>query len=84
MLIRTRLFASLKDTIGSGWVESNLGPGATVRDLLDELASSHPRARTALEKAMVAVNLEYVGPDFRLSQDDEVALIPPVSGGSQR
>jgi molybdopterin converting factor small subunit len=31
---------------------------------------------------MVAVNLEYVGPDFPLHAGDEVALIPPVSGGT--
>ena len=52
-----------------------------MRDVLDALRDAYPGLDPALAAAMVAVNLEYVGPDFRLNPGDEVAIIPPVSGG---
>ena len=54
-----------------------------MRDLLSALDREYPRLGPALQNAMVAVNLEYVGPDYRLGAEDEVALIPPVSGGER-
>jgi molybdopterin synthase catalytic subunit len=45
------------------------------------LGRRFPALGPLAERALVAVNLEYVGTEFRLSADDEVALIPPVSGG---
>jgi molybdopterin converting factor subunit 1 len=81
MLLTTRLFASFRETVGAGSVEVELGPKPTVRELLGVLRRDYPRLGPALDCAMVAVNLEYVGPDYRLDEGDEVAIIPPVSGG---
>ena len=78
---RVRLFASFRQQIGAGEAEVDLGPGARVRDLLAALRERYPGLGPGLESAMVAVNLEYVGPDYRLEPGDEVAIIPPVSGG---
>jgi molybdopterin synthase catalytic subunit len=54
-----------------------------VRDLLDHYSTEVPRMREALASIAVAVNQEYVGPGVVLKSDDEVGLLPPVSGGSE-
>jgi len=81
LLVKARLFASFRETVGATAVELQLGPEATVRDLLAALRREHPALGTALDSAMVAVNLEYVDQEHRLVEGDEVAIIPPVSGG---
>ena len=50
----------------------------TLLDILLSLKRSAP-----IDFDLVAVNLDYVGPDYRLESSDEVALIPPVSGGAR-
>jgi molybdopterin converting factor subunit 1 len=81
MRIRARLFASFRQAVNANEVEVDLEPPATVGALLDRLGQCHPSLRPLLDGAMVAVNLEYVGPATALTERDEVALIPPVSGG---
>jgi molybdopterin converting factor subunit 1 len=81
MKMNVRLFASFRQEVGAGQVEVELEPSPRVRDLLEALRGRHPGLGPALDRAMVAVNLEYVGPDYRLHEGDEVAIIPPVSGG---
>jgi molybdopterin synthase catalytic subunit len=76
------LFASFREAAGRREVEVELGGEPRVSDLVSALGREYPQLGPALQNAMVAVNLEYVGPDFRLRSDDEVALIPPVSGGA--
>lgn len=58
-------------------VEEGISAGA----LREELALRYPRLRPLKEKLLVAVNAEYVDDDTALKNGDEVALIPPVSGG---
>ena len=78
--VRVRLFASYREAAGTGRLEAQLAAGARVRDLLAQLEARVPGlGRT---RGLVAVNQTYVGEDFRLHGGEEVALIPPVSGGS--
>ena len=84
MLVRARLFASFREAAEAPTVVVNLGDEPRVSDLLAALREQYPRLGPGLESAMVAVNLEYVPPDYLLRDDDEVAIIPPVSGGQQR
>jgi molybdopterin synthase catalytic subunit len=81
MRIRARLFASFRQAVQASTIDVELAEPATVGDLLERLGQQYPNLRPLLEGALVAVNLEYVGSDQRLSEQDEVALIPPVSGG---
>ena len=81
MHLNVRLFASFRQAVGAGQVEVELGSSPRVRDLLEALRERHPGLGPALASAMVAVNLEYVGPEYRLHEGDAVAIIPPVSGG---
>ena len=83
MTITVRLFAMLRERAGRDSFELELGDGSTVADALEALKDSSPLGE-ALERMPVraAVNREYVADDSPLSPGDEVALIPPVSGGS--
>jgi molybdopterin converting factor subunit 1 len=81
MRIRARLFASFRQAVNASEVAVDLEQPATVGGLLERLGQQHPNLRPLLEGALVAVNLEYVGPETALTERDEVALIPPVSGG---
>jgi len=58
--------------------------GATVRDVLAICASEAPRMKEWIESLAVAVNQQYAGADTTLQAGDEVALLPPVSGGLAR
>jgi molybdopterin synthase catalytic subunit len=77
--VRVRLFASYREAAGSRELETPLPAGARVHDLVDLLATRLPSLRAA--PGLIAVNHSYVGPDFVLHDRDEVAFIPPVSGG---
>jgi molybdopterin synthase catalytic subunit/sulfur carrier protein ThiS len=61
-----------------------LPDGALVRDVLAHYLSEVPRMKESLASLAVAVNQEYAGAETGLNSGDEVALLPPVSGGSGR
>jgi molybdenum cofactor biosynthesis protein MoaC len=83
LILNVRLFALLRERAGADTVQLCLAPGATVADALRSLARldalSEPLARMHV---VMAVNREYADPLTELSSDDELALIPPLSGGS--
>ncbi len=81
MNIKVLFFASCRDLIGTGEREMTLPDGATVMDLISELASEQVRFADMAPSLMVSVNQAYVERDSELQEGDEVAFIPPVSGG---
>jgi len=81
MRVSVRLFAALHDLVGQREVDLELVDGATVADLRDQLASTYPAVVPFMSTLVCAVNEEYVSSEHRLSPGDQVALIPPVSGG---
>ena len=72
-----RLFAGLRERAGTDSIEVDLPPGSTASDLLDAVADI-----TGGTPCVVAVNREYSGPTQQIFSGDEVALVPPVSGGA--
>lgn len=82
-MVRVKLFAILRERAGSGEVSIDLGADATVADALEAL-EREPGLGDVIGRMPVtmAVNREYAGPTTRLSAGDELALIPPVSGGA--
>jgi MoaE-MoaD fusion protein len=77
MVVRIRLFAGLRERAGRNELELELPEGARVADALaavDDLAAGLP--------LVLAVNREYAAAEDRLAPGDELALIPPVSGGA--
>jgi molybdopterin converting factor subunit 1 len=83
MKVKVRLFAGLADLVGARMVEVDLRNGATVADLREELARRYPAVAPFMATLVCAVNEEYVPSDQRVSEGDEIALIPPVSGGAR-
>ncbi|MGN6275711.1 MAG: molybdenum cofactor biosynthesis protein [Solirubrobacterales bacterium] len=83
MLLQVRLFAVLRERAGRDSLEIELTEGATVADALRALAAASEPLGEALEAmpVVMAVNRAYAGEEETLSPDDELALIPPVSGG---
>jgi molybdopterin synthase catalytic subunit len=79
MCVQVRLFASYRESAGTARLEVLLPTGATVSHLLAALAERVPGLSAA--RGLVAVNHTYVAADCVLHDGDEVALIPPVSGG---
>jgi molybdopterin converting factor subunit 1 len=84
MLLRVRLFAVLRERAGRDSLEIELDEGATVAEALRALAAASEPLGEALEAmpVVMAVNRSYVGEEQELSAGDELALIPPVSGGA--
>ena len=83
MRVRVLFFGMLKDLAGRSSDVVELPDKAVVRDLLDHYSTEVPRMREALASIAVAVNQEYAGPELVLKADDEVGMLPPVSGGSE-
>lgn len=83
MLVEIRLFATLKDRAGQNRVSLTLaGPDVTVQEMLVELAAAYPALAPSLPTSLVAVNRQYAEAHTPIHPGDEVALFPPVSGGS--
>lgn len=82
MQIKTLFFASSRDIVGQRELRLDVAEGTTVALLLDRLVSDYPGLAGHVPTMMVAVNSEYVRREQALHSGDEVAIIPPVSGGS--
>jgi molybdopterin synthase catalytic subunit len=78
--ISVRLFAALRERVGSAQRDLELAPGARAGDVWQAL----PELGTEPPGVLYAVNQEYVAADAELAEGDELALIPPVSGGDIR
>ena len=82
MQVKLLFFASLKDIVGSRQLDLDVPSGATVNDLLERLESRYPGLRRYRSIVLTSLNEEYVERHAVVSDGDEVALFPPVSGGS--
>lgn len=80
MKLNVLAFGIAKDIFGSSAVEVEMADAATVANLKAKLEAQYPRLKQ-LTSFMIAVNNEYAETDSILQQRDEVAIIPPVSGG---
>jgi molybdopterin converting factor small subunit len=81
MRVRLRMFAILRERSGISEAELELAEGATVAVALEEVGRRFEKITDLLPRTVAAVNLAYAGAKDRLREGDELALIPPVSGG---
>jgi molybdopterin synthase catalytic subunit len=81
VVVSVRLFAGLRERAGTGLIELELPDGASVADLLAAMGATAVGELRPRE-CVVALNREYAAPDATVEAGDEVALVPPVSGGS--
>lgn len=80
--LSVKLFGALREEAGGRQIEVELDTGARVSDLRAQLARHLPTVQQLGERLAVSVNLELAKPDVTLHAGDEVALLPPVAGGS--
>jgi MoaE-MoaD fusion protein len=82
MRVRVLFFGMLQDLAGKSNDTLDLREGARVRDVLAHCESQIPRLKDVTGSLAIAVNQQYAGAETALNSGDEVALLPPVSGGS--
>jgi len=79
--INVLLFASLKDIAGKGQLEFEVADNCSVEDLSKKLYELYPKVESFDSSIRIALNQEFVEGDIELKDGDEVAYLPPVSGG---
>jgi molybdopterin converting factor subunit 1 len=79
--VKVRLFARLGDIAGTREMVVDVGEGLRAVDVYRLLCEAHPGMAGLNGSLMYAVNAEYVEAEHPLRDGDELALIPPVSGG---
>ena len=83
MKVTVRFFALYRERVGASVCSWRLPEDATLTDLLREIREVHPGLAPPIVEIVAAVNEEYAEGGLVLREGDEVALIPPVSGGSR-
>jgi molybdopterin converting factor subunit 1 len=79
--VTVRLFARLRDIVGSGELARDVAAGASVGTLWRQLVVDYPGLTDYERSISSAVNADYTRLDHALREGDEVAFLPPVSGG---
>jgi molybdopterin converting factor subunit 1 len=83
MIVRVKFFAILRERAGTAEATKELAAGSTVADLWQALRKDYPKLDVPTIRLLYAVNQNYVTPEHKLADRDEVVFIPPVSGGSR-
>jgi molybdopterin converting factor subunit 1 len=81
--VKLLFFATLKDRAGTKQADIELSDGARVRELKAQLREKYPDLAPSLESVLVSVNREYAFDEDVIPKEAEIALFPPVSGGSE-
>lgn len=81
MKLRIQFFAVARQLAGTASGEVEVPEDATVASLRHAVAEQYPKLAGVLSSVVFAVNAEYADDCTKLSVDDEIACIPPVSGG---
>ena len=79
--IAVKLFAAYQETIGREALHLTVPAGTRAIDICDRLIAEHPALAEWRSQTRFGINLEFVPPETELQSNDELVLIPPVSGG---
>ena len=82
MRVTIKLFARMREVVGASALERNIATNATVAELSQSLEAEFPKLNQFMPQMVTAVNQEFVDPQTTLTDGDEIAFFPPVSGGS--
>ena len=82
MRVRVLFFGQLKDIVGVAHEDAELSEGARVEDLFERYGRRFPKLGEFRASIAASVNQEYAGWRAPLANGDEVAFLPPVSGGA--
>lgn len=80
MKIKILAFGIIKDIFSSASIIIDIENNETIAELKQLLESQFPQLKQ-LKSYLIAVNNEYALPDYKINEADEIAIIPPVSGG---
>ena len=81
MRVRVKLFATYREIVGRREFAWQIHPGDTIGTVVDGLVVKHPGLGPFRDTMLLAVNEEFAHADVALADGDEVAIMPPVSGG---
>lgn len=79
--LKVRLFAILRDAVGEGEITITVPNGVTVSYLNNEILKKYPQLIPFSNKFVTSVNYKVTSGDTIINSGDEIALLPPVSGG---
>lgn len=82
MKVTIKLFARMREVVGSSTLERDLDGNATVADVKHSLQAEFPNLAQVAPRTIVSVNKEFADDTTPVADGDEVAFFPPVSGGS--
>jgi molybdopterin converting factor subunit 1 len=81
MRVKVRLFARLRDIAGASELAREVRPGSTIASVWSDLVKEFPELARYERAISSAINADYARMDQAVSDGDEVAFLPPVSGG---
>jgi molybdopterin converting factor subunit 1 len=79
--IKVRLFANLRELVGEREITITVPTGVTVSYLNNEILKRYPQLKSFSNKFVTSVNCKVTTGDTIITSSDEIALLPPVSGG---
>jgi molybdopterin converting factor small subunit len=79
--VTVTFWSYFRDLAGCDRAEETAPPDCTIETFLAGLLARFPKLAPLRKSMLVAVGVEYQGPDYRLREGDEVSLFPPVQGG---
>jgi molybdopterin converting factor subunit 1 len=80
--VRVLFFGAARDAVGNDSLKLQIKSDATVASVFNQLLTDYPALARFGKSLLLAVNQEYARPDQEISDGDELAVLPPVSGGS--
>ncbi len=83
MRVKVRLFARLRDLVGASELDREVPRGATVATVWEGLAADFPGVGAYRSSISAAVNADYAKMASPVGEGDEIAFLPPVSGGAR-
>ncbi|MDZ4247470.1 MAG: molybdopterin converting factor subunit 1 [Dehalococcoidia bacterium] len=81
MKVTARFFASFREITGMGAEDFEINDVSTVGSFTEIIVGKYPALKNHMNHISVAVNSEYARPVEKLHDGDEVAFLPPISGG---
>ncbi len=79
--VKVKFFASARDVVGSKQIEMDIKKGSKTKDVLETLIDKYPGLNDLKDQLILAVNKQTGKRDKVLEEGDEIAVLPPVSGG---
>ena len=80
--IKLLFFATLRDRAGTKTMELDIPADLTIQGLKDKLSEEYPNLRDSMSSVLITINREYAFDDAVIPPNAELAMFPPVSGGS--